>query len=115
MSNRRETTRARRAREYRNAGKNEPVVHADGKGRVARGQGRNNFAYGPLTTSTSVLTLHKHAARPRRVYLDHSRDAERRALLESKTRDELRAICKAQNVTGYGKMNKAQLIEAALA
>lgn len=114
MSNRRLTAQERRLRSYRNAGAG-PAIHADGKGNIRRGQGRNNFPYGPVTTSTGVLTLHKQADRHRSWSPDHTRDPERRKVLEAMTRDELREVCKAQNVKGYGKMNKAELIEAALA
>ena len=117
MSNRRKSARERTIQQYRNAGRPGPTVTTDGEGRARRGEGRNNFPYPgqrPGLMRRSVETLHKQAARPRRGYPDHTRDGERRVLLEAMTRDELRGVCKAQNVSGYGKMNKAQLVEAAL-
>jgi len=110
MSNRRKTARERLIQQYRNAGKGEPVVHADGKGHVRRGQGRNNFPYGPGPThvSPSILTLHRRAARPRRTYGTVADYA-------SMNRDELRVAAKERGVEGWHKMNKAQLLAAVTA
>lgn len=89
----------------------------------ARGEGANNFGYGPPRAHThgSVINrLWRYAARPHKPYPTPNHDARdardevKREMLAAMTRDELRAICKAQNVVGYGKMNKAELIEAAL-
>lgn len=122
MSNRRKSSMDRLAQSYRNAGarwmeafKSEPRRAPNGE--LRRNEGRQNWPYGPQAkhSHTGVLALQKARERVRRTWgPDHSRDAEKRAMLEAKTRDDLRAICKAQNVQGYGKMNKAQLIEAAL-
>lgn len=103
MSNRKITAHERLLRSYRNAGRNEPVVHADGAGRVQRGPGRNNFPYGPVTKSPRLESLHKHAARPRRSY-------ETTPDYASMNRDELRVAAKERGVEGWHKMNKAQLL-----
>jgi hypothetical protein len=102
-----------------------PVVRTDGSGNVRRGEGANNFGYGVRPgAKPSILNVHARGAHGRKPYpcrnhdadyvLLHLRDPEKRVMLEAMTRDELRAVCKAQNVIGYGKMNKAQLVEAAL-
>jgi len=110
MSNRRKSAQQRVAQMYRNAGRDEPVIHADGKGVVRRGQGRNNFPYGPGPThvSTSILTLHRRAARPRRTYGTVPD-------FESMNRDQLRVAAKERGVEGWHKMNKAQLLAAVTA
>lgn len=125
MSNRRKSAQQRRAQSYRNAGRSEPVVHADGKGNVRRGQGRNNFAYGPITTSTGVATLHKRAARPRKSYdgqrvsvmvMDEIDDFDAAlGTYATLTRDQLRVAAKNLGVEGWHKMNKAQLLAAVTA
>lgn len=107
MSNRRLTAQARRMRSYRNAGSG-PAIHTDARGRVRRGEGRNNFGYGPLTGSVGVLTLHKQAERRRKVY---GATPHTVADLEAMTRDELRALAKERGLSGYGKLNKAGLVE----
>lgn len=122
MSNRRITTLARANRAYRaryakpSHGFATLQVHRI-DGDLSRSEGSRNYAYGPgVGAKKGLHALYKSLARKRRTYGDlHARDAEKRPLLEAMTRDELRAVCKAQNVVGYGKMNKAQLIEAALA
>lgn len=102
MSNRKITKAERIRRAYRSEGG--PVVHTDGQGNIRRGQGRNNFAYGPLTTSPSILTLHRQAERARRVYgtPDYS----------AMTRDDLRKAAREAGVEGWHKMNKAGLVAA---
>lgn len=121
MGNRVKSVQDRLAQSYRNAGARwleafaaEPRRRPDGE--LRRNEGRQNWPYGPTAkhSHTGVLALKKARDRHEPVGPDHSRDDEKRVMLEAKTRDELRAICKAQNVQGYGKMNKAQLIEAAL-
>lgn len=110
MSNRRKATQERVAQMYRNAGRSEPAIHADAAGNIRRGQGRNNFPYGPGPTHVhpSVLTLHRHATRPRRAY-GITPD------FESMNRDELRVAAKERGVEGWHKMNKAQLLAAVTA
>jgi hypothetical protein len=93
-------------------------MSATPRGDLPRNEGRRNFPYGPQQKHArrSILaagsnTYDKYGAER----LLHARDGVKRVMLAAKTRDELRAICKAQNVTGYGRMTKAELVEAALA
>lgn len=105
MSNRRKTARERMIQRYKNAGRG-PAIRTDGNGNAVRGEGRNNFPYGPRPGARrSILTLHarlakRAAAEPEPV--DY----------ESMTRDGLRAVAKGKGLTGYGRMNKAELIAA---
>jgi hypothetical protein len=97
-------------------------MSATPRGDLPRNEGRRNFPYGPQggrharksLFNLGSNTYDKYGAARLRGGPDHSRDAAKRVLLTGMTRDELRAVCKAQNVTGYGKMNKAELVEAAL-
>lgn len=94
-------------RSYRNAGKG-PKVRTDGEGNVHRGEGRNNFTYPGQTPGKmrkGVLTLHHEATRPRRT------DKPSVEALEAMTRDELRALAKDRGLAGYGRLNKAGLVE----
>lgn len=120
MSNRRITRFARTQRSYRNASRRteaaNPGYARNKDGSLSRASGGRNYPYPAGGATRSLLTLHRRilgleeaAARP-----EHNRDDEKREMLRAKTRDELRAICKAQNVKGYGKMSKADLVEAAL-
>ena len=103
------TTRARLRQAYRNRNKNQPTVKTDAQGNVRRGEGRNNFQYGPQTTSPSILAIRRKAERPRKYGACSTREK-----YEAMTRDELRAVAKEKGLTGYGKMNKEALIEAVL-
>lgn len=119
MSNRRKSTLVRKAQAVRNAprhgGMNITILHKR-DGELARNEGNRNYPYGPRPGAKSGLNaIYKSMGRTRKQYPDHSRDDAKRATLEAMSRDDLRGICKAQNVSGYGKMNKAGLVEAALA
>jgi hypothetical protein len=85
-------------------------------GDVVRGEGHLNFSYGPTQRHArrSTGSVLANAGRERREYPDHSRDNVKRERLAAMTRDQLREVCKAQNVKGYSKMSKADLVEAAL-
>lgn len=111
MSNRRKTVAARnrQARLNRLRRAAEPVAVSNGQ----RSSGAQNYPYGPGRRHARVQneTLLAEAGRARREY---GAPDPRRGVLEGMSRDQLREVCKAQNVKGYSKMNKAQLIEAAL-
>lgn len=81
-------------------------------GDLARSEGVRNWAHGPVRAGShrSILSIRRNADRPRT-----ATPATGRALYEAMTRDELRQVAKAHGLTGYGRMNKEQLIEAVLA
>ena len=98
--------------QYRNGGGvkslGTPVLRKK-SGDLARSEGNRNWTYGPLFgRSRSILSIHADAARPRRDYGSTGGTPD----FESMTRDGLRALAKEKGLSGYGKMNKAQLIEA---
>lgn len=109
MSNRRVKKIDRLRRMWRNSGKSKHFrnLRRRSDGEIVRSGGPENYAYGPVTTSKGVLTMHREAERPRRVYASTARSV---ADLEAMTRDELRALAKDRGLTGYGKLNKAGLV-----
>lgn len=98
MSNRRKLPWERREQAYRNAGSG-PALRVNPDGTMRRGEGRNNFPY-PRAGSGMRPSLIHFGTKPE--------EPDYAAL----TRDQLRAVAKERGLTGYGKMNKAQLIEA---
>lgn len=77
--------------------------------RIKRAEGPLNFPYGARPgASPSILNVHERGARQSLSGsitvppLDY----------EQMTRDELRALAKHKGLTGYGKMNKAELVAA---
>lgn len=92
-------------------------MSATPRGDLPRNEGRRNFPYGPTIRHASPSIFALGSNTPDKYGAErmlHSRDGAKRVLLEGMSRDELRSVCKAQNVTGYGKMTKAELVEAAL-
>ena len=80
-------------------------------GDLARSEGIRNWAHGPIQSGVhpSILSIRRNADRPRT-----APPATGRALYEAMTRDELRGVAKAKGLTGYGRMNKEQLVKAVL-
>lgn len=109
MSNRRKTTRERMMQTYRNGGGVKSlgtIVQRKPGGDLARTEGARNYPYGPRPGARrSLASIHRDAARPRREY-GGTPD------YEAMTRDGLRALAKEKGLSGYGRMNKAELIEA---
>lgn len=97
MSNRMKSRRERRNQSYRSTTA-EPAIRTDGKGRVHRGEGRNNFGYGARPGASRSI-LNRVRTRP-----------EETPDYEAMTRDQLRGVAKEQGHSGYGKMNKAELV-----
>lgn len=103
----------RMAQRYRNASRKvreaifaQPRYNRDGS--LKRGEGHHNHPYGARPgASKSILRVHADGARnkyPRATgVIDPS--------LSGMTRDGLRRLAKARGLSGYGKMNKEQLIE----